>query len=263
MQGIATYYDVLGLQPSCSPDDIKSAYRRLAFKSHPDQGGDAVLFQMVQRAYDCLSDPAKRRQYDKSLVVGQRDNAPGQPASSRPTAQAAAAPAGYSYGQAAPPPVDPHFFTAPTQPQRYYSAGWRGRFEVVWDHLRVWAQRSKPPGFHHRWYRHLEWWGPGLAMLAISCWWWTNQAAITRHWPGVLVRLPDAPHLALLALLPTMLMSPIVGGLWLRQRRGLAIFWLLVLGIMFTAGAIWALGPLLLGVAGLIGLVLLAVIFGE
>ena len=272
MQGTATHYDVLGLKPSCSPDDIKAAYRRLALKSHPDKGGDAVLFQLVQNAYECLSDPNKRRQYDRECLNAQRMSAAPAGSSSAGTrntganghrSTTTAPPPSDVYMRAAPPPNFDHYFAAPQQPQRYYSAGWRGRLEVIWDHLRDWALRSKPPGRHHRWYRHLAWWGPGLLTLAVSCWWWTNQAAITSRWPGVLLRLPDAPHLALLALVPTLVVSPVVGGLWLRQRRGWAVFWFLALGVVFTVGAVWALGPLLLAVAGIVGLALLAVIFGN
>ena len=42
---------VLGVRFPCSVDDIKAAYRRLAFISHPDRGGDAAEFRSVERAY--------------------------------------------------------------------------------------------------------------------------------------------------------------------------------------------------------------------
>jgi hypothetical protein len=151
------------------------------------------------------------------------------------------------------------------QVPRYYSDTSSGRSAAFWGNLRNlrgWMSRSKPPNLHHRWHRHLAWWGPGVVTLAVSCWWWTNQATITKHWPGVLLRLPDAPHIALLALLPTMLVSPVAGGLWLRQRRVLAVFLFLLLSGLFTVGAVWIVGPLLIAVAGVIGLLLLAIIFG-
>ena len=62
--GIADYYEILGLTPSATPDEIRAAYRRLASKSHPDSGGSAALFRMVQEAHDTLSDPSRRDRYD-------------------------------------------------------------------------------------------------------------------------------------------------------------------------------------------------------
>ena len=58
------YYAILGVERSASADDIKSAYRRLASKHHPDRGGDTQKFQEIQEAYATLSDDAKRSQYD-------------------------------------------------------------------------------------------------------------------------------------------------------------------------------------------------------
>jgi DnaJ-domain-containing protein 1 len=42
---------VLGVRFPCAADDIKAAYRRLAFRSHPDRGGDAAVFRSVEQAY--------------------------------------------------------------------------------------------------------------------------------------------------------------------------------------------------------------------
>uniref|UniRef100_A0A0G4HVN7 J domain-containing protein n=1 Tax=Chromera velia CCMP2878 TaxID=1169474 RepID=A0A0G4HVN7_9ALVE len=62
------HYGVLELDPSASPDDIKKAYRRQALKWHPDKHGDKELAQRkfieVAAAYETLSDPQKRREYD-------------------------------------------------------------------------------------------------------------------------------------------------------------------------------------------------------
>lgn len=58
------YYEVLGVATDASAPDIKKAYRRLASQHHPDRGGDAEKFKAVQEAYDTLSDPAKREQYN-------------------------------------------------------------------------------------------------------------------------------------------------------------------------------------------------------
>ncbi len=59
-----TLYDTLGVPTSASAADIKKAYRKLARQHHPDSGGDETRFKEVQTAYDVLSDPEKRKQYD-------------------------------------------------------------------------------------------------------------------------------------------------------------------------------------------------------
>jgi len=58
------YYQTLGVSETASEDDIKKAYKKLAMKHHPDRGGDTQKFQSISQAYDTLSDPNKRAQYD-------------------------------------------------------------------------------------------------------------------------------------------------------------------------------------------------------
>lgn len=58
------FYKILGVSKNSSQEEIKSAYRRLASKHHPDKGGDTALFQKIQAAYDTLGDPQKRAGYD-------------------------------------------------------------------------------------------------------------------------------------------------------------------------------------------------------
>jgi DnaJ-class molecular chaperone len=58
------YYETLGVNHTTKPDEIKKAYRKLASKHHPDKGGDTKKFQDIQKAYEVLSDPDKKYEYD-------------------------------------------------------------------------------------------------------------------------------------------------------------------------------------------------------
>jgi DnaJ-class molecular chaperone len=58
-------YDVLGLTRDATADDIKKAHRKLVREHHPDKGGDPEKFKKVQEAYEVLSDPEKRENFDR------------------------------------------------------------------------------------------------------------------------------------------------------------------------------------------------------
>lgn len=75
-QGYKDYYAILGVSRDASQDEIKQAYRRLVKEWHPDLNPDRrkeaeERFKAIQEAYEVLSDPGKRRQYDLYGTVGE------------------------------------------------------------------------------------------------------------------------------------------------------------------------------------------------
>jgi len=76
------YYDVLGVDKSASEAEIKSAFRKLAKKYHPDLNKEpdaAEKFKEVQEAYDVLGDEQKRKTYDQYGSAAFDNNAGGNP----------------------------------------------------------------------------------------------------------------------------------------------------------------------------------------
>lgn len=64
------YYKIMGVAPNASEQEIKTAYRRLARKYHPDLSKEANAeeqFKQMGEAYEILRDPAKRKEYDNYL----------------------------------------------------------------------------------------------------------------------------------------------------------------------------------------------------
>ena len=86
-----TLYDVLGVPPSASLDEIRIAYRKLAQQYHPDKPtGNERLFKLINEANQCLTDSERRAAYDTTLG----DTTLQQPENGQPTAQT--------------PPLTPH-----------------------------------------------------------------------------------------------------------------------------------------------------------
>ncbi len=64
------YYSTLGVSPTATPEEIKKAYRKLANQHHPDKGGDQNKFKDISVAYDTLSNPQKKAEYDQMRAGG-------------------------------------------------------------------------------------------------------------------------------------------------------------------------------------------------
>lgn len=65
-----TYYEIFGIPQDASPDEIKSRYKILVLKFHPDRERSSIASEaivLVNNAYEVLSDPQKRIAYDASL----------------------------------------------------------------------------------------------------------------------------------------------------------------------------------------------------
>jgi curved DNA-binding protein CbpA len=82
------YYAILELFPACSDEQIKAQYRKLARQYHPDVNpndrmGATERLRQINEAYEVLSDPDKRRQYDAEII----GNAEGTPQRPSTTAQ--------------------------------------------------------------------------------------------------------------------------------------------------------------------------------
>ncbi len=59
------YYKILGVSDNTGPDEIKKAYRNLAFRYHPDKStGNEEMMKEINEAYAVLSNPVKRNEYD-------------------------------------------------------------------------------------------------------------------------------------------------------------------------------------------------------
>jgi Ca-activated chloride channel family protein len=65
-----TFYDLLGLPRDATQEEIRRAYRQLVLRLHPDKNvnkGDTELFIDLQKAFERLSDPSKKAEYDRQL----------------------------------------------------------------------------------------------------------------------------------------------------------------------------------------------------
>ena len=67
------YYSILGIDRNANPEEIKKAYRKLAFEFHPDRNKDNPnaenKFKDIAEAYEILSDSTKKIKYDRSEPI--------------------------------------------------------------------------------------------------------------------------------------------------------------------------------------------------
>jgi curved DNA-binding protein len=75
---IPDYYEFLQISPNAEPDTIHRVYRFLAVRLHPDnpETGDAEKFFLLKQAYDVLSNPARRTEYDAAFMKEGPQTAP-------------------------------------------------------------------------------------------------------------------------------------------------------------------------------------------
>ena len=63
------FYEILGVEPDATTEEIKRAYRRLTPLTHPDTGASPGLFRLITEARDCLVDPGRRADYDRDRAT--------------------------------------------------------------------------------------------------------------------------------------------------------------------------------------------------
>lgn len=81
-----SHYDLLGLPPGASSDDLRQAFRLLSKRYHPDttslpRAQAEAAFRQLQRAYSVLNDPEQRRCYDAQLLAQMSCSVPLRPPS--------------------------------------------------------------------------------------------------------------------------------------------------------------------------------------
>ena len=68
------FYEELGVKKNASKYEIRSSYRKLAKRHHPDTGGDKEKFLSIQKAWETLNDPIAKEKYDKTLFSSNISN---------------------------------------------------------------------------------------------------------------------------------------------------------------------------------------------
>jgi hypothetical protein len=72
MASSSNAYEVLGVVPTATEDELRRAYRKALRRTHPDTGGVAVEFHAVQRAWEAVGTPESRERYDRGAAASVR-----------------------------------------------------------------------------------------------------------------------------------------------------------------------------------------------
>ncbi|MGH3731909.1 MAG: J domain-containing protein [Acidimicrobiales bacterium] len=64
-----TLYRLLGVEPDATVTAVKKAWHKAVLREHPDRGGDPATFRAIHEAYEVLSDPVQRAEYDSRLTT--------------------------------------------------------------------------------------------------------------------------------------------------------------------------------------------------
>jgi curved DNA-binding protein CbpA len=67
LSNYSDHYQTLGIRMDAPDVVVKAAYKALSLKHHPDRGGNPEMMAAINAAYDVISNPAKRQEYDLSL----------------------------------------------------------------------------------------------------------------------------------------------------------------------------------------------------
>lgn len=169
-----THYDVLGAPQTSTAAELKQAYRRALRTSHPDVGGSAEGFRVVQAAWAVLGDTARRAEYDRlhmPRASAPPRQSPPPPSASRGDTRRERSSSRRANAQQPPPPsarATPTFATV------HGHAGGSSRARYL-DISREWmlsprppAPPAKPPRIPHVHDRFLHMWGVVFLQLTVA-----------------------------------------------------------------------------------------------
>ena len=200
----STYYDRLGVKPSASPDQIRLAYRRLAKTTHPDAGGTEAAMAALTEAYQTLSDPIARLDYDRELA--------GPPPGESPSYHAEPA---YHAGTESQRPGSFSSQPAAYRPSKEQNLAIR---QYVWHYLREYGWQTLLGGALLTWLSFQPFFGEsgwGIGLLGAALLYWPVLQISYLAWPELKLtnyRTARAPHRAGRHALRTLLISSL---LWL------------------------------------------------
>lgn len=183
-------YEVLGVSPTVSDQELRSAYRRMLRQAHPDTGGSEARFHAVQHAWTLVGTTSDRASYDQGRVTTTTSGASWVPAPPRPR-------------QASRPPARSHGHPGGVNREQYLTLvrEWAGRGAELGDPYDPAVVRSAPRHLRHLLADALaeEATASALSTLGIGFTLWhdvaTDAAGTPRGVPGTVV--PKIDHVVL------------------------------------------------------------------